>query len=231
MLELQPVKRTQLTSQVIDQIKTYIAANGLSAGAQLPGERELARTLGVSRNVTREAIRALQATGILDIRPGNGIFVAEFDYGGITSHLSFAISRQEHEFKHWVEARAIMESAIIELATEHITPKQIKQLETLVDQLDRAGHTDNISPDLAFHRQIVEITGNPVLIMLMSFLTQFFEEASKLKGLHFDGRNAHRQILEAIRQKKGKEAGRIMEAHIRCWNRNLKNSPETQRGG
>jgi DNA-binding FadR family transcriptional regulator len=219
MLEIEPVKRSQLTSQVIDRIKTYIESNQLEAGAKLPGERELARTLGVSRNVTREAIRALQATGILDIQPGNGVFVAEFDYGEITSHLSFAIGRKAQGFKHWVEARAAMERAIVELAVPRITPAQIERLEASIEQLDRAeSFEEDMAADLEFHRCLVEVTGNPVLIELMSFLAQFFQEASRLKGSRFGGVDEHREVIAAIKQKNAKEAGRLMEEHIRRWN-------------
>ncbi len=219
MLEMEPVKRSQLTTQVIDRIKQYIESNQLQAGAQLPGERELARTLGVSRNVTREAIRALQATGILDIRPGNGVFVADFNYGDITAHLSFAIGRQPREFRHWVEARAVMERAIVELATPRITPAQIERLEASIRQLDRAESFEaDMAADLDFHRCLVEVTGNPVLMELMSFLAQFFQEARRLKGSRFGGVDEHRAVIAAIKRKDAKEAGRLMEEHVKRWN-------------
>jgi DNA-binding FadR family transcriptional regulator len=101
-IEIAPVQRAQLTEQVIERIKEYIEANDLRPGAKLPGERELSQSLGVSRNVTREAIRALQATGILDIQPGNGIFVAEFGFEALANHFNFVIRSQQHQLQFLV---------------------------------------------------------------------------------------------------------------------------------
>lgn len=219
MLQMEPIRRSQLTSQVIDRVKQYIQANHLQAGTRLPGERELARTLGVSRNVTREAVRALQATGILDIQPGNGAFVANFDYKEIAAHLNFAIGRQDHQFKHWVEARIVLERSVLDLAARKITPEQVQRLEAAIRRMECAeSYEADAVADVEFHCGLVEITENPVLIELMSFLNRFFQEARRFKGERFGGADGHRQILDALQRGDGQEAGRLMEEHLRRWN-------------
>lgn len=218
VVQMEPIKRSQLTSQVIDRVKAYIKSNQLKAGMRLPGERELARTLGVSRNVTREAIRALQATGILDIQPGNGIFVADFDYGEIASHMNFAISRQENQFAHWVEARIVLEQGVLELVAQKITPAQIERLEEGIRRMEcTESYEADEAADLEFHRALAEMTENPVLIEMTSFLTHFFREGRRLKGRQFGGAEGHRQIVEALKRRDGKEAGRLMREHLKRW--------------
>ncbi|MCC6424764.1 MAG: FadR family transcriptional regulator [Phycisphaerales bacterium] len=219
MLKMEPVKRSQLTSQVIERIKEYIQANRLEAGVQLPGERELTRALGVSRNVTREAIRALQATGILDVRPGNGVFVADFDYGEIASHMNFALSRRETEFRHWLQARIVLEEGILQVVVKMITPEQISELGAIVGRMEQTESYEDVAlADMAFHHKLAQITGNPVLVEMMSFLTRFFKEGEQLRGSQFGGAEDHRKILEALKQRDGQEAGRLMKEHINLWN-------------
>lgn len=218
MPAIRPVQRTQLTSQVIERVRSYIEDNNLNAGDKLPGERDLAKALGVSRNVTREALRALQATGILDIQPGNGAFVADFNYAEISGHLSFGIGRQPQQFKHWVEARAVIECAVMPIVAQYIKPSDLDKLEKTIIQMEQSeSYDEDMAADLAFHRGLVEITLNPVLIEMVSFLGQFFSEASRIKGSSFGGADDHKKILDALRRKDADEAGRLMDAHIKTW--------------
>lgn len=224
-VEIEPVQRAQLTEQVIEHIKEYIEANDLHPGAKLPGERDLAKALGVSRNVTREAVRALQATGILEIQPGNGIFVAEFGFEALANHFSFVVRSQQHQLSHLIEARIFFEVGILELAANRITPHDIELLEKAAHRIARAKTSEeDVAAEIEFHSALVDITGNPVLMEFASFFNRFFQEASQLAGMpsgkpgkqHADGQE-HMEIVRALKEKDIPRAKEILESGIRRW--------------
>src|ERR1700722_16445926 len=70
-----------LFQRVAGQVQHYIEGNGLKPGDRLPGERELCELLGVSRASVREALRSLEARGVVVVRHGKGVFVAAPDEG------------------------------------------------------------------------------------------------------------------------------------------------------
>jgi DNA-binding FadR family transcriptional regulator len=226
-IQIAPVQRAQLTEQVIERIKEYIEANALLPGAKLPGERDLAAALGVSRNVTREAVRALQATGILEIQPGNGIFVAEFGFEALANHFNFVIRHQQHLMQHLIEARLLFENGILELAAGRITPKDVELLEQAAHRIDIAQNSEESQvAEVAFHGHLVRVTGNPVLMEFATFFNRFFQEGQEAIGNVFGspefrkkvGRE-HLELIRALQKKDISRAKAILEKSIRRWQR------------
>ncbi|MEO6906599.1 MAG: FadR/GntR family transcriptional regulator [Abditibacteriaceae bacterium] len=226
-IAIAPVQRAQLTEQVIGRIKEYIEANDLRPGAKLPGERELALSLGVSRNVTREAIRALQATGILEIQPGNGIFVAEFGFEALANHFNFVIRSQQHQMRHLVEARLVFESGVLELAANCLKPADVKRLKKAARNIGNATTSEeDMKAELEFHQHLVRVTGNPVLMEFATFFNRFFQEGQTVIGNVFvnvksqkvDERE-HLELIEALQRKDVSGAKVMLEKSIRRWQR------------
>lgn len=226
-VEIAPVQRAQLTEQVIEHIKEYIEANDLRPGAKLPGERDLAKALGVSRNVTREAVRALQATGILEIQPGNGIFVAEFGFEALANHFTFVIRHQQHQMKHLIEARLMFENGILELVAGRLKPADIALLEKAAHRIGNAKNSEeDLAADLEFHEHLVHATGNPVLMEFATFFNRFFQEGQKVIGNVFGtpevqkaDAQEHLELVRALQQNDVLQAKAILEKSIRRWQR------------
>ena len=224
-ISMEPVQRSQLTEQVIERIKSYIEDNGLQAGAKLPGERDLAEALNVSRNVTREAVRALQATGILEIQPGNGIFVAEFGFEALANHFSFVIRCQKHQMQHLIEARVMFENGILELAAKRIQPHDIERLEQAARRIANTKTSEeDVQAEIEFHCLLVRITGNPILAEFSEFFNRFFREIHQLGGVRFNfpdsirrDEQEHWEIVQALKRKDVKRAQGISERSIRRW--------------
>ena len=76
-MALEPIKSTRIYEEIVRQIKAMIAEGRLKSGDQLPPERDLAGKFVVSRTSVREALRALESLGFVEIRPGVGTFVRE----------------------------------------------------------------------------------------------------------------------------------------------------------
>jgi GntR family transcriptional regulator, transcriptional repressor for pyruvate dehydrogenase complex len=76
-MDVEPIKSTRIYEEIVRQIKAMIGEGRLKSGDQLPPERELAEKFLVSRTSVREALRALESLGLVEIRPGEGTFVRE----------------------------------------------------------------------------------------------------------------------------------------------------------
>ncbi len=203
---MEPVVRTNLTSQVVDSIKGFITANDLAPGAKLPGERELARTLGVSRAVTREALKALEAVGIVDISAGNGIYVSDSVCPTLVDHISFSLQRFPQDLRHLCMTRLAIEVGALEEVLANIDESDFAKLESSCYMLEHAKCVDDwITAEMEFHGGLVAASRNPLLIELSALLRDFFLNVAPIVNIDrisedtaIDA-NHHREILDALR--------------------------------
>lgn len=105
-----PLKRTNLTSQVAESVRSYITDNGLRPGDRLPAERELTEMLGVSRNILREALKGLAAIGLIEARQGDGTFVSGVDYSSLIQQAAMGIAGSEDDRDCIEQAHSFLES-------------------------------------------------------------------------------------------------------------------------
>lgn len=158
---------------IADRIRAVIVEQGLATGARLPAERELAQQLGVSRPSLREALIALELDGWLEIRGGSGVYVCDRQGAvvGATSLLGDSPA-------DLMQARVVLESAIVMLAAARVTREGLQRVEKALLGM-REQHEQGIKPveaDRRFHLGIAEMTGNTVLVDMV--------------GLLFDGRHS-----------------------------------------
>src|SRR5262245_49310224 len=124
LLELN-LRRDRLYEQVAESIEELISSGKLKAGDQLPPERELARILGVSRTVVREAIKALSERGMVTIQPGYGIFVREFDANHVSGQVGRLFRLNRSSYDDIALVRRILEMEIAGLAAENAQPQDL----------------------------------------------------------------------------------------------------------
>ena len=221
---LEPLSRDTLRQQTIETLKRLIITENLQAGDQLPSERELSEVLAVSRNVVREALSALVAEGIVVKRAGRGAFVADFDRTQLNTQLSLSLT-DNGEFQQLKEARAVLEIGILGLVVNRITKEELQELEQLVQAMEEAtvrGETI-VKGDLAFHSMLLSVTKNQVLQQFQPLLAQVIRVtvAQHPSLVHRSVEDtpmdtaAHREILEAIRQRDVDGARRAMKAHMK----------------
>lgn len=204
----------------MESIKSYITANNLGPGARLPSEKDLTATLNVSRNILREALKSLEAVGLIEIKVGDGMYVSDFDYANVVTHISFALRRHEPVIRHFIQARLIVEVGSLDLAVRHITDKQLASLELLTDALENAATMEEgTQADLDFHLEILNASQNPVMMEFGSFLVKFFMEAQTLVGRErrFAAAQGHRELLAALRARDATRAKDVMRQHIGTW--------------
>ena len=127
-----PLRRPALNEAVRDYVKQYILEHSLSAGDPLPPETQLADELGVGRSSVREAIKALQSLGIVEVRQGNGLYVREYNFDPILETIGYGINLDTKMLSELAQVRLMLEQAAIEEAVERIEPAALEQLEQLM---------------------------------------------------------------------------------------------------
>ena len=166
------VRRTQANS-LQERIKQLIDEEGLKAGDPLPTELDLVEVLDVSRNSLREALRALQAVGIVEIRHGHGMYVGRLSLGALVDELTFHGRLSETaglaDLANLVEIREVLELGLLDLVLERITPQGLERLNQAVLQMEDEAERGLLLPDTdrLFHERLYEPLGNPLVNVLL----------------------------------------------------------------
>ncbi|MFG6432912.1 FadR/GntR family transcriptional regulator [Roseateles sp. LYH14W] len=161
------VETRRLYEQIADRIRALIDAEGLLEGARLPGERNLASQLGVSRPSLREALIALEVEGRIEIRSGSGVYVCPSGRRGDSSALGLGDSPGE-----LLQARAVLESAVITLAAARVSTLGLLRVEEALGEMrdELARGCMPVEADRRFHLSIAEQSGNSVLVGMVGAL-------------------------------------------------------------
>ncbi len=217
MAKIGIVKRNTLAEQIMDNIKDYIVCNNFGAGERLPSERRLAEEMGVSRTILREALKSLAAVGILEIRGGAGIYVGDADYLALMEHLTFSFMRNPLEFRYLAKARLIFEVGAIEDAIENADADDFIRILKICSRLENAKSVgEHVTNDREFHKELVAMTHNPLLVELSSFFDEFFAKAlpTVTKDVFPANADSHRRIVNAVKEKDMQLAKDLVKEHI-----------------
>ncbi len=219
---LDPIIRSKLSQIAFERIKALIDSGERQPGEKLPTERELSEQLGVSRNSVREALRGLEALGLIQIKPGKGIFARSGarDSGSALDPMPASFEPDIHDL---VEVRTIIETRTCILAAQRATPEDIDAMQAAIDAMEQAVEAEDIAAavlaDGEFHHAITRATKNRLLVHLEAALAHRLIDSRRVTlsaKKHRDGSNArHRLILEAIKAGDGEWASSLMVHHIR----------------
>ncbi|MGN6100175.1 MAG: FadR/GntR family transcriptional regulator [Devosia sp.] len=219
---MQQLVTSRLYEQVASALRARIVSGELTKGERLPTEREIALSYGVSRNVVREAIRALSKDGLVTVRQGSGTFVADATSRALGDSLSLAlrVGGLRRNLAALIEIRQIIEPSVAGLAAERATPEDIRKLEGEVETMERAfADVDAfIAADHRFHVAIAECTQNHLVPLLLFTIVDVLNEQRKRLFFVEDSaqtaQNWHRSILEAIARHDRQAAVAAMQDHL-----------------
>ena len=146
-----------------------ILSKRLDVGDRLPSERELGEQFGVSRTVVREAVRALVAKGVIEVRSGSGLRVAAVDAAAVSESIGLFLRGGSLDFEKVQEVRKLLEVHLAGLAAERAGPEDIAALRAVHHRMEReSGDVEAAAlDDLEFHRVIARATHNELYLMLM----------------------------------------------------------------
>lgn len=229
-----PLGRKKAYEEVGDAIRKLILSRSLQPPYRLPSERDLAEQFQVSRMVVREAIRALERSGLLTVKKGprGGIFVAQ-QYGRpVADSIANLLAGGGASLDNVFEVRALIEPYAASRAAELATPEELEEMAALLRQAeDDRLHTQALrAHNLEFHRMILRISRNPVmgvmgeaaLVILSDRIKDVLSPETSQRAL-----DMHRRILDALRSREPAEAAALMKQDVQATGRRLAElSPE-----
>ncbi|MGI8578273.1 MAG: FadR/GntR family transcriptional regulator [Nocardioidaceae bacterium] len=224
---LSPIKRPTASSEVADRLMTAIAMGDYLPGDRLPTERQLAATLEVTRTSIREAIARLEAVGVIEVRRGRlgGSYVCRSWGEASAEAVRRTLVPRWPEFQQLLDLRGLIEDLVGRTAAERGTPGDFRTIRNALSIFAKAEtpHDEQLA-DSAFHRAVLEATGNPQLFALSRSLLAGTSLAFPFEPWHttesadrcefLNTLRDHEAICEAIVRRDVDEAGRVSRQHF-----------------
>lgn len=212
--------RSDLTRQLSDQVFDLITTRGLQPGDRLPSMKELAHTFSVATPTIREALRRLEATGVIDIKHGSGIYVRQAKQRLMIANPHFG-ELDAATVLDLLDARLIIEPPLAAMAALHATDEDIAFLEHVLDEAEHLlkGDDFELNPvNMRFHSAIARASGNKVLAQMLESLVELYtrEQLAILEIFNARVRDYrdHILIFGAIRDREPELASRRMTRHL-----------------
>lgn len=223
-LNFEKIMKPRYSDMIIEQIKDMIRSGKLVAGARLPTERELAEMLHVSRLPVREAIKALEATYVIENRQGDGYYIKNLSTDSLVQLFGEVYGAEKEDLVNDLhEARRIVEIASVTLACERRQDEDLQLMQNSIDEFEAAVQqrriSDMISMSMDFHNNIVRATHNQLLDKMMGCISLALVMGRRLlintNILQYE-RNIeeHKAILATIRDRDAELAQELMGKHL-----------------
>lgn len=226
---LQPLERPpSLYHSVQEAIRTYILDNSLQAGDALPPETEFARQLGVSRNLVREAVKALESLGVLEIRRGSGLFVRDFSFEPLLDNLYYGLLFDLRELAELLQVRRVLETGMMADVIQSLSAEQLAGLQGTVERMRLRAEKGEafVEEDREFHQWLFQNLGNKTLLKLLDIFWLTFRKAAEHVDL-WDYQPTqtyrdHAAILEAVMARDVAQARTALDQHYQGLTEKLK---------
>lgn len=214
-----PKNKSEFVAQML--LDRIIKAD-LKPGVSIGTEAELLQQFDVSRPTLRESLRILEAQGVLELRPGpkGGILVTKPGMDVLAHGLSVYLRLHDVPFLAVLHAREVIEPALAAAAAENATEADIAELQASIDRMGSlTDQAEFIEENRVFHSVIARASGNQVMEIFWSTISLL--ATGEHDGIKYSAANlkhvieAHRVILEAIRNRDAKLASERMESHVR----------------
>lgn len=228
--EFRPTRGMTLSSQIVAHVRDALFAGELKPGYVLGSEGELAKQFGVSRMSIRDALRTLEAMGIVDIKMGSkgGATIARGDSDRFADALAIQLVLIGVSKGDVLEARAAIESMAAQLAARHATPADKRRIVDLLDQA--ALHTSDPTATQRlgeeFHMAVAEASHNNVLVAQLKAFEDVLWQPGNMPDEKMARRilQVHNAIYEYIDSGEDGEAGESMAEHLRLIRRERQES-------
>ncbi|MFG2053423.1 FadR/GntR family transcriptional regulator [Micromonospora sp. NPDC048930] len=221
-------RRHSRAVEVQEAVKGIILQRGLTTGDPLPTESELMEELGVGRNSIREALKVLQAVGIVDIRHGFGMFVGHMSLNGLVDELAFhsriTLQDERNHLGHLIEIREILESGLVQRLIDQQDDRDIAPdlapARDVIAQMESEARVGPVSPetDRLFHDVLYRPLGNPLVGRLLGAFWEVYHQLSDDLGppdeTPADVARKHRDIYTAVITGDRASAATAMRAHF-----------------
>jgi GntR family transcriptional repressor for pyruvate dehydrogenase complex len=218
---LKAVPRSTLTTDICRKMIDHLVNGDWLEGDRIPPERELCQKLGVGRSSLREAMKALEIIGMIEMRVGEGTFVCRrSDF--LTHPLLWAIAGSGvTEASELIEARKLIEVELAGLAAARSTPEDLKQIGIHLDTMETSlGNTAKfLEADIAFHIALGQAGHNRVLLnslhLIRNLMLQWVRTSLEQHAfVAAEALQQHQAIFVAVAKRSSAKAREAMQAHL-----------------
>ena len=223
-MTIEPIQRRKIHHEVLDRLLARIRAGEWGAGEQLPSERDLMHAYGVGRPAVREALQVMARSGIVEIVQGERARVAlptaALLIEQIAQGAQHLLRMQPDMLEHLRGARLFLEVGLCRTAAEKASSDDIARLRQRLDDHKAALHQLDIflQRDMAFHREIATIAGNPIfpaiLEALFNWAAQSHQTIVRAPGAEHLTLQEHSKIFDAIAAHDATAASKAMHDHL-----------------
>ena len=227
---LQPVQHKNTVEIAIDNIGDFII-NHMQVGDILPGEREIAERLQISRNITREALQHYRTLGIIESKPKVGAVVARLTpVKAFDGYLPF-ISIMEHGMEDLASLRLMLELGAAEAAVSRVKKddidrlyEQCRRIESLMKKVldgEETCRSEMFDADLEFHAEMLKLSGNKLVESMIPLVVEFFSrqcsKRKKMSGARLGGYQEHFAMVEALQNHDLPVLQLLIRSHINLY--------------
>jgi len=223
MNEFYPVtKHAKVSELIAQQIKNAILNGTMNPGDRLPSLQELGKLFHASQISVREAIKNLEGNGLIKIKPGSGLFVAQTNPDLMAQSLSSILRIRKTSINELTAARVLFEPIVARVATAEITSDDLLRLEKNIVETSKVieSNSQAAAMNLEFHSIIAEATRNSVIALTMKAMFHVWLEWNLELGqlpsrVEISQRSIdyHKKILEALRQRNSQRVEELMLEH------------------
>ncbi|PRO41784.1 FadR/GntR family transcriptional regulator [Bacillus sp. LLTC93] len=225
-MKYKQIKPKKIYEEIADALVESIRTGELLPGEKLDSVQALSENFQVSRSAVREALSALKAIGLIEMKQGEGTYVKQFDPDQLTFSLSPAFLMKQHDVVQLLEVRSIIETGVVKKAALLRTDDDLHHLRDALEQMKLAEAHEEIGEeaDLTFHLALAKASQNDLLKALMNQVSALLVETMRetRKVVLFSRKasirqlyNEHEQIYQAVVAKRPEEAERAMLTHLK----------------
>jgi len=212
------VHNEKLSQKINRQLLKAITDGHYKPGNLLPSERDMANTFGVSRVVVREGLNSLVGKGVISIRQGRGATVNPIEEWNTLDPEVLMLLHGDQAFEELIQFRRILEPELAALAAKNISPEELEELEALSDLPETDSEEEHIQHDTNFHLAIARATHNPVLLIVLSSISELLRESRRrtfaVPNELPKARQWHHEIFTAIKNHDPEASRQAMLAHL-----------------
>lgn len=223
-MSTEQIQRRKLYQEVLARLQERIRSGEIAPGEQLPSERDLMEFYGVGRPAVREALQALERSGIVEIAHGERARVvvptAERLIEQIASGAKHLLQTQPGTLEHLKQAREFLEAGLARIAAERATTADVDRLRQRLHEHRAAKKQPDrfMACDMAFHRELAAISGNPIFPAIVEALFQwasdYYQPMVRAPGAEDLTLAEHARLIDAIAARDPDAAERAVREHL-----------------
>lgn len=219
-LALEPLMSLNTNQAIQDHLVRFIRESNLKGGDKLPSQQMLAQSLGVSHVALREALRGLEALGILEVKKGSGWYVKNFNFDPVAKGLLYTIQFDSTSLADLTEIRMCLECSFLIHASRTLKPEDIEELKQITTSMMSLAKSQEPWHDLdhQFHRKLFSTIRNQVFVEWMEIYWSIYANFLGTKVFPYESvedAQMHRDIVDAIQQGKADQAIAILEESLK----------------